>query len=646
MSSSKHALTVVLVALCLVGSAFAAGPAYEKPRGLTGQDATDYYHLTEGADTFPYDWVLHLKSASFKDAQGKPAGLFGILASQFGMLRSPAPGDYLSPYIGISVSWSNTSAPDAMDARGADATRPVRAGDNGARATKVVGTSCSLCHSGGWTVNGRFYRIEGAPTRADGMGYFEELARSTINLLAKKDVMEQFLRDLKVPDAEREAKEHVKFFFTEVGHDSHMAGMDLGRVSGMITVLLASKGNLNRLHKAQRAISAALERLYRLTYGFGRIDDIGDMKQRLAVIGKLCTGDDPRAAVTNPGPGRFDAFDRLAQAVIPTVRGLNFDAPVRYPPMWGIKYTSLVHYNANTNAVLMRNAGEAVGLGAVVTSKEWDSSINFKHLDRIEKFIYDIKVPEWNVVFADQPALHARTAEAARGEQIYKALCMNCHTTQDRVGPTRMLYQEKLFPQAKIGTDPRQATNLDGLGAQLNQALRELTLGTRGRFYQKHNIPEETRVSWELRDLRGGEFFRWTHIGDSTQQALYGNNYGDVRPGLLYRGRHLSGIWAAAPFLHNGSVPTLRDLLNPSSERPRYFNNTISYEYDPVRMGIVSARNKPCKDGDRSCFDTTLPGNDNRGHEGPEFGTDLPDADKLALMEYLKVLPPVPEYGW
>ena len=632
-----------------------AGPGgYDsKPKGLTGQAAVEYHHLGEGCDSFPYEWVLHLKSASYKGPDGEPVGLLSLLEKTFGFLPSPDRGTFLSTHIGLPVAWSN-SGPDTMDARQADAGVLTRPGDGGAKSSKVVGTTCALCHSGGWTVGGKFYRIEGAPSRVDSMGYFEELARSTINLLAKKPVMTQFMKDMGVANPENEAKEQVAFFFREVGHDSHMVGIDLGQLSGMLTMLLASKNKITRLHKASRALSASLERLYRITYHLSPEDNIGDMTKRFEVLGKLCSGDDPRSVVTNPGPGRFDAFGRLATAVAPEIKSMNFDAPVRYPPCWAMKYTSMVHYNANTNAVLMRNAGEALGLGAVVTNAQWDSSINFQNLDKIEKYFYDIKVPNWNEIFADQPALKAREDLAAKGKAIYEAKCMKCHDSQDRVGPTHKLIADHLYSQAEIGTDPKQATNLNPVGELVNQSLRKMTLGTRGRYYDKHNIPEEQRISWELRDLRGGEFFRWTNNGDSTQQAQYGNNYGDVKPGLMYRARHLSGMWAAAPFLHNGSVPTLWDLLQPSAQRPKYFN-TAGYAYDTVRMGIVGSRQGgthlgysgtvPCAD-EKTCFDTTLPGNDNSGHEGEEFGTTLPAADKQALMEYLKVLPPAPEYAW
>jgi hypothetical protein len=98
----------------------------------------------------------------------------------------------------------------------------------------------------------------------------------------------------------------------------------------------------------------------------------------------------------------------------------------------------------------------------------------------------------------------------------------------------------------------------------------------------------------------------------------------------------LDGIWLRAPYLHNGSVPTLRDLLNPAAERPTTFyrgNDT----YDQNGVGFVS--NLPGEGATSyTPIDTARQGNGNGGHEGPEYGTDLPDSDKEALLEYLKTL--------
>ncbi|MFT6275654.1 MAG: cytochrome c peroxidase [Halioglobus sp.] len=96
-----------------------------------------------------------------------------------------------------------------------------------------------------------------------------------------------------------------------------------------------------------------------------------------------------------------------------------------------------------------------------------------------------------------------------------------------------------------------------------------------------------------------------------------------------YRARPLNGIWATGPFLHNGSVPTLMDLLSPTAERPAAFVVGNS-DFDPVNIGFIEPT-----DGTGFKIDTQTPGNANTGHE---YGVTLSEADKLDLLEYLKSL--------
>jgi hypothetical protein len=96
-----------------------------------------------------------------------------------------------------------------------------------------------------------------------------------------------------------------------------------------------------------------------------------------------------------------------------------------------------------------------------------------------------------------------------------------------------------------------------------------------------------------------------------------------------YAARPLYGIWAAAPYLHNGSVPTLYDLLLPPEQRPKTFA-LGEREYDPVRVGF--AVGTACRQQDCG-VDTTRTGDGNGGHL---WGTDLAEPDRMALLEYLK----------
>ena len=100
-------------------------------------------------------------------------------------------------------------------------------------------------------------------------------------------------------------------------------------------------------------------------------------------------------------------------------------------------------------------------------------------------------------------------------------------------------------------------------------------------------------------------------------------------PQLQYKARPLNGIWAAAPFLHNGSVPNLYEVLLPPDQRSKQF--TVGRrEFDPMKVGFVT---EPAEGA--FLFDTTLKGNGNGGHL---YGTNLPAADREAIIEYLKTL--------
>jgi cytochrome c peroxidase len=102
---------------------------------------------------------------------------------------------------------------------------------------------------------------------------------------------------------------------------------------------------------------------------------------------------------------------------------------------------------------------------------------------------------------------------------------------------------------------------------------------------------------------------------------------------LGYNVPHLDGIWFRAPYLHNGSVPTLRDLLNPLAERPQKKFYRGYDLYDPKNVGFVTQSDEAKKVG--TLHDVSRKGNGNGGHT---FGTNLPSKEKDNLIEYLKTL--------
>ena len=175
----------------------------------------------------------------------------------------------------------------------------------------------------------------------------------------------------------------------------------------------------------------------------------------------------------------------------------------------------------------------------------------------------------------------------------------------------------KTFPLDKIGTDPRQATTFARRTVDLSKLGGPAEISS---FMAGQVVTEKIVTQW---------------IAQSADNARLAAEVNQGRPnefrGLLeYRARPLNGIWATAPYLHNGSVPNLRELLTPPTQRSKVFYMG-NWDFDPVAVGYETS--SPFAGA--TILDTRLPGNWNTGHE---FGTDLNDADRAALIEYLKTL--------
>ena len=169
------------------------------------------------------------------------------------------------------------------------------------------------------------------------------------------------------------------------------------------------------------------------------------------------------------------------------------------------------------------------------------------------------------------------------------------------------------------------------VGLVLNDPLKALKAG---RIPEKDNdfTLFEAKQSDDEKSLieRLKEYIsQQKNIASTRLKALKINKY----KGLVYKARPLNGIWATAPYLHNGSVPTLWGLLQTPDARPVKFR-VGSREFDPVNVGYStdlgpSFFNVLDDDGN------VIPGNANSGHT---YGTQLTNVDKWALVEYMKTL--------
>lgn len=272
------------------------------------------------------------------------------------------------------------------------------------------------------------------------------------------------------------------------------------------------------------------------------------------------------------GRGRDDAMNLTKYFMIKAPMDDTF-GPTDMPSIWNLK--KYVWEKGHR----MNYAGDSSDAGSVIM----DSALGLLGAPPKDKndFIGQVNwLKEYlSALPAPQYPFPIDAAKAAAGKPLFDAYCSNCHASQQTGTP---------LPLAAVNTDRGRLESWNkGAAIKANQVVNEMGLERRG-------LVEE--------DLTG------------------------------YVAAFLDGIWLKAPYLHNGSVPTLRDLLEPAANRPKVFWRGYDV-YDQQKVGFITDGPDAQRTGTR--LDTAAKGGSNQGHE---FGTELSAADKEVLLEYLKTL--------
>ncbi|ODH01103.1 hypothetical protein A4S05_30290 [Nostoc sp. KVJ20] len=213
---------------------------------------------------------------------------------------------------------------------------------------------------------------------------------------------------------------------------------------------------------------------------------------------------------------------------------------------------------------------ETIQTGAIGDGATKDS-LPVEDLLRVEDYISELPPPKYPFAVDEQLA--------TQGKAIFNNTCASCHAFGgERTG--------KVIPVEEVGTDRHR---LDMWTQQAADTYNKFGDG----------------YSWDFNQLRKT------------------NGYVSVS---------LDGLWLRAPYLHNGSVPSLQDLLEKPEDRPQSFYRGFDV-YDQNKVGFISEGEEAQRVGFK--YDISVPGNSNQGHI---YGTDLPVKDKQALVEYLKTL--------
>ncbi len=559
---------------------------FQEEQNWTADERQWFYHETQGGALeliIPYKWLMALEQPRIPfSIVGRVEKFMHVnYISRFGFL--PDPLKSYNPDNTQKIKWAEfLDHPPTPDEPGNNPDQlPVGfvrtsdyldyqdlAEDGEPRVKDVVGFTCAACHTG--QVNyeddaGKYwgFRVEGGPAMTNLTKFKTAIG---ISIALTTYLPQRFDR-----------------FADEVGGDRHEL-----------------KDQLKKLIKKGKALKEEADKVYTTVDGFGRLDALGRI-------------------------GNFV----FAQEINPKNWYIG-NAPVNFPPIWDTPWFDWAQYNASIKQPMVRNAGEAMGVFARVNFTAYDdpdklfkSTARFDNLYEIESLLrgkkpFDgLRSPKWpsNVFGAPD------RAAVARGRALYIENCRGCHlpapeedsgfydfndrtvwTEPDEVHGLQYL-NLRLINLYEIGTDPLTAVNF---------AQRIVELGPIGEMFKYSSAVAGVATMGDALPfvVEKVKNKRYDELGLTRKQREEWNGYrpNDTRAPLAYKARPHNGIWATAPYLHNGSVPTLMQLLGPYEERDKTFW-VGTKDYDPVNVGFVTGKVKGAFK-----FDTSLPGNSNFGH--------------------------------
>jgi cytochrome c5 len=612
----------------------------------TPADSMRFYTISQGSDLMPYDFFLVLRKPDTDE-----------------LFRSNQNMNAFR-YLTQNATLSN---PDAL---------PVGFVKDAYRGTDYVGFTCAACHTAQIDYNGVAYRIDGGPAMADMDAFLHQLAMDVCDVGKSGPAQDRFVSDV--------IALHHYSSKKEVQQELAKSCQNLTLYNAMNTSSTAY--GAGRLDAFGRIYNRVMEYILTKAELDEQVDALTDDLSKGGAMSP-----DTAHAVDSVGrdkitkdKNRADVIDALAKSLTVDNQStlmkkifIEPNAPVSYPFLWDIPQHDFVQWNGiASNAGLGpvgRNAGEVIGvfatldwyekegisLSSVISGQglrakhiSFDSSIRVHNLRLIESQLASLQSPQWPDSF---PAINKEASR--RGERLFTQFCEHCHARIKPDDPNRRIVA--FFGSLDdVGTDRQMAVNatastgLSGIlrdqyvnagpgSVLINEKAPAAALLTKATL-SVVATPEDKNIFFRgydwIYDLIAAEFSN--EIRPSLKQGTYTPDAPNAPYNSLaaYKGRSLNGIWATGPYLHNGSVPTLYDLLLPkrmpdSTSKGEYRPDTFvvgSREFDPIHVGLRD------KGYDGFIFDTSKPGNSNDGHNYPKEG--LTHDQRMDLLEYLKTL--------
>jgi hypothetical protein len=602
----------------------------------------DWWFGSQGSRLIPAAWLLALEAPDSTVLFMEPEHI-----NRFGYIPDPRGGRFPIGFAADVQSDRHLDATNLDWFTGQDDVQPW------------IGLNCAACHTNRITLgDGYDELIDGAPTMADFQGFTDALLLT----------MQQTRKD----DAKWKRFENRVVAPRRAGEtDDSRVETDKGKLDQAYGKLLQYLENIHE---------------YNVTdgdYGYGRLDAVGHILNKVAFL--------------NGADAQFRDEP---------------DAPVSYPFIWNANQHDFVQWNGlvpnqkiplgkqqQDIGALVRNTSEVIGVFAEVVTRQYPdlngypSSVKIRNLMAMEDQLGRLMSPAWPAQFG---AVDRDGSLFKEGKRLFERACADCHVDLDRrdlVTPIKA-QMTPIWGQGGVGTDPGMVCNTFTV-----QAKAGLLQGTRRSIFAGDPLPARAPNAAFLQTQAVGAMLRQkkdiigavihsvlgipSRIERVELQAAADQNLqsqpkdkaerladceaaarsprsspGDLRT-LAYKARPLNGIWATAPYLHNGSIRSLYQLLLPPERRETRFW-VGNHEFDTREVGFVNGPSAKWPNG--SWFNThdvngPIHGNSNAGHDyqytDPQCKKDdkkcererpsaqprdFTDPERWALIEYMKSL--------
>lgn len=629
-------------------------------QGWTPRQSLWFYTTTQGSDLLPYSFFLNLEQADSKE-----------------LFRSPANMNRYR-YLVQKPSYSN---PDGL---------PVGMVADTYRGKTYMGFTCAACHTSQVNVRatqGEYknqfvgLRIDGGPAMADMESFMRGLGDALTKTNEDDDKRKRFIEAvLKQKGSDYRTEQGVRDDLQKTLQavtDYNLTNDPHTKNGQPVHYGYARLDAFGRIYNRVLEHVVTPEQLDSVLQEGLKQDAAADLTALPKLVQQTEKEDEPTHLIA-----RAEHDLKLNQKEIGHLRQTVFNspnAPVSYPFLWDTPQHDYVQWNglaANAGVgALGRNAGEVIGvfgtldwhkekrgwLYSLITgqglhseSVSYDSSVNVSNLRLLESQLSELRSPPWPSEYLGAPD----AARSARGHVLFNQYCASCHTQIDRASADRRVIAQLSDIQV-LKTDPTMAKNsvdYQGLSGMLRNQYVGVGVGNMmlDKNAQVAALLKKTTEGVVLTTPDSDKWFLWrlaqrltdfvltlsdNEISSSIKHGSYQPDTTDSPFASLsaYKARSLNGIWATAPYLHNGSVPNLYALLLPT-KKP---GDPESGEYRPNQFYVGSRQFDPKTVGFKSSgypgflFDTSIPGNSNGGHE---YGTALTVEQRWDLVEYLKGL--------